>query len=93
MHTNTRTYTKTHTHAPIREVYLCGVVHAVHADEACGVLFMMCIIVSQRVDEPDREGFLIQLGSYHSRLNEIRTRCNFNAESALQFNSDKNAVH
>lgn len=73
-------------HTPVGEVYLCSVVHVVHADEAFTVLFMMRIIVSQQGDEPDREGFLIQLRSYHSRLNQIRTRCNFNGESALQFN-------
>lgn len=79
----------THTHNPIEKVYLCGLVHVVHADEAFIVLFMARIIVSQKVDEPDREGFLIQLGSYHSRLNQIRTKCNFNGASALQFHLDK----
>lgn len=71
-HIHARAHTRTDT--PIEEVYLCGLMHVVHADEAFTVLFMARIIVSQQVDEPDRKGILIQLRSYHSRWNQIRTR-------------------
>lgn len=56
---NRNLHTNTHRHTPIGEVYLCGVVHVVHADEAFIGLFMMHIIVSQQGDEPDREGLFI----------------------------------